>query len=171
VFLQINSYTTELEMKDQKVDLAATAEALNSGAVHLLRAVRAVDRQSGLTRARLSALSVLVFAGPRTLGRLAEAEDVSSATMTRIVDGLAALGLVVREPHPDSARLVRVAATEEGRWKMERARASRAEAINSGLCALDPEQQRLLSEAAPSLDQLATAVRAWALSRPGAQAG
>jgi DNA-binding MarR family transcriptional regulator len=91
--------------------------------------------------------------------------------MTRTVDGLVALGLVVREPHPDSARLVRVVATAEGRRKMEAARANRVQAIVSGLHALDAAQQRRLSEIAPILEQLATSVRASVLSGPGAQAG
>ena len=48
--------------------LADTASELNSAAVHLLRALRATDRAAGLTPARLSALSVLVFGGPCPLG-------------------------------------------------------------------------------------------------------
>ena len=64
------------------------ARELNSAAIHLLRGLKAVDRRSGLTPARLSALSVLVFVGAMPVGRLAEIEDVASPTMTRIVDGL-----------------------------------------------------------------------------------
>ena len=56
--------------------LALAASELNSGAIHVLRSLAAVDRKAGLTRARLSALSVLVFGGPRTLGELASAEGV-----------------------------------------------------------------------------------------------
>jgi len=58
------------------------ARSINSGAIHLLRGMREVDRQAGLTPARLSALSVVVFGGPRTLGRLAEIEGVAGPTMT-----------------------------------------------------------------------------------------
>ena len=39
-----------------EADLEATARALNSGAIHLLRSLAAVDRLAGLTPARLSAL-------------------------------------------------------------------------------------------------------------------
>ena len=87
-----------------------TATALNSGAVHLLRAVRRVDRETGLPPAQLSALSVLVFGGPLTLGALAGAEDVAGPTMTRIVDGLVGRGLAERQPTGDR-RAVRVVAT------------------------------------------------------------
>ena len=67
-----------------------------------------VDAEAGLTPARLSALSVLVFGGPVPLGRLARIEGVSSPTMTRLVDALEAAGLAAREAHPDSDRMVMV---------------------------------------------------------------
>ena len=75
----------------------AAARDLNSGAIHLLRAMAKVDAEAGLTRARLSALSVLVFGGPVPLGRLARIEGVTSPTMTRLVDGLEDSGLVSRK--------------------------------------------------------------------------
>src|SRR5918911_3417668 len=108
-----------------KAQLEDVARALNSGAIHLLRGLRPVDRRSGLTPARLSALSVLVFGGPQSLGRLASIEQVAGPTMTRIVDGLVTAGLAVRLPHPDSARLIRIAATDQGRALMEAAAARR----------------------------------------------
>jgi hypothetical protein len=66
-------------------DNAGTATALNSGAIHLLRGLRAADRQSGLTPARLSALSVLVFGGPTSLGRL-DGERLMRAAAQRRID-------------------------------------------------------------------------------------
>src|SRR4051812_10921598 len=110
-------------------ELRETASQLNSAAIHLLRAMRVVDRQSGLTPARLSALSVLVFAGPCSLGRLATIEGVAGPTMTRIVDGLVQLGMARREPHPDSARSVRVSATPEGESLMQAARSRRIDVL------------------------------------------
>src|SRR5919204_112311 len=50
------------------------ADRFHSAAIHALRHVRREDPTSGLSAARLSALSVLVFGGPRTLGELALAE-------------------------------------------------------------------------------------------------
>ena len=91
------------------------ADKLHSAAIHLLRGVRREDAAAGLPPAQLSALSVVVFGGPLTLGRLAEAEQVRSPTMTRIVTSLETAGLVTREPHPDDARSTLVAATAAGR--------------------------------------------------------
>jgi DNA-binding MarR family transcriptional regulator len=139
--------------------LEETAHHLNSGAIHLLRGMRAVDRQAGLTPARLSALSVLVFGGPRTLGQLARAEDVAGPTMTRIVDGLVDLGLARREPHPDSARMSLVSVTDEGRQLMVAAADRRIGAIVAGLGALGVEQRAALVAAGPALRALAEAVR------------
>ena len=79
-------------------ELTEAGRRLNSFAIHLLRAMRRVDAESGLTPARLSALSILHFGGPRTLGRLARDEDVTSATMCRLVDALCELGLAERGP-------------------------------------------------------------------------
>src|ERR1035441_1093678 len=66
----------------------AAADRLHSVAIHLLRRVRKQDEISGVGPAQLSALSVLVFAGPKTLGELATAEQVKPPTMSRVVAGL-----------------------------------------------------------------------------------
>lgn len=54
----------------------AAADRLHSAAIHLLRRVRKQDEAAGVGPAQLSALSVLVFAGAKTLGELATAEQV-----------------------------------------------------------------------------------------------
>jgi DNA-binding MarR family transcriptional regulator len=136
-----------------------TATALNSGAIHLLRAVRRVDRKTGLPPAQLSALSVLVFGGPRTLGALAGAEEVAGPTMTRIVDGLVARGLAERQPAGDR-RAVRVAATPAGHELMAGGRRRRVEVLTEALAALPAADRRRLQAAAPLLDRLAAEVRA-----------
>jgi DNA-binding MarR family transcriptional regulator len=144
---------------DADPNLSRAASALNSGAIHLLRSLAVVDRQAGLTRARLSALSVLVFGGSRTLGDLAAAEGVAGPTMTRIVDGLIGEGLAERQPHPSDGRAVTIAATASGETVMRAAQRRRIEAIVQGLAGLPAEQRRVLVAAAGLLDQVAAAVR------------
>jgi DNA-binding MarR family transcriptional regulator len=139
--------------------LAGTASELNSAAIHLLRALRATDRAAGLTPARLSALSVLVFGGPCPLGRLARIEGVAGPTMTRIVDGLQDLGLAERRPHPDGGRLVLVAATAEGERVMRTAQRARIDTIVAALRALPPGDRAAIRAASAALLRLATAVR------------
>jgi DNA-binding MarR family transcriptional regulator len=138
---------------------AGTASDLNSAAIHLLRALRATDRAAGLTPARLSALSVLVFGGPSPLGRLARTEDVAGPTMTRIVDGLCDLGLAERRPHPDGGRLVLVAATAEGERVMRAARQARIDTIVAALRALPAADRAAIAAASPALLRLADRVR------------
>ena len=150
---------------------ARTALELNSAAIHLLRAIQVVDRESGVAPARLSALSVLVFGGPRTLTALARAEQVAPPTMSRVVDALCDLGLVTRRPHPDHGRMVVVEATDAGRDVMERARRRRAEVIGLGLTALEPAARDRIVAAAPDLTQLAAAVRRRPPTPPPASSG
>jgi len=148
-----------------KPDLNAAASALNSGAIHLLRSLAAVDRQAGLTPARLSALSVLVFGGPRTLGALAAAEGVAGPTMTRIVDGLIAAGLAQRQPHPADRRAVSIAATASGDALMRAAQQRRIDALVAAVASLPAVAQRQLAGSAGLLDQVAAAIRAQSADR------
>src|SRR5947208_1023753 len=77
------------------------ADRFHSAAIHALRHVRREDPATGLGAARLSALSVLVFGGPRTLGELAAAEQVRPPTMTSIVRALESGGYVRRGSDPN----------------------------------------------------------------------
>ena len=143
----------------EELQLRAAASDLNSAAIHLLRGLRETDRHSGLTPARLSALSVLVFGGPIPLGRLAKIEGVASPTMTRIVDGLCGLGFVARSGHPDSARLVMLAATDAGVDLMAAAAERRFEVITAALQGLTEDERADLVRVAPSFRKLAGLVR------------
>jgi DNA-binding MarR family transcriptional regulator len=138
---------------------ANTAARLNSGAIHLLRCLRRVDEAAGLTPARLSALSVLVFGGPCTLGRLAEIEDVAGPTMTRIVDGLSDLGLAERSTHPLSGRAVLISATSSGTELMQAAAGRRHRAIMAAMDGLSARDRAALHRAAPALVRLADVLR------------
>jgi DNA-binding MarR family transcriptional regulator len=144
---------------------------LNTGAIHLLRSFRAVDRQAGLSPARLSALSVLVFGGPCTLGALAAAEVVAGPTMTRIVDGLIDEGLAERRPHPGDRRAVSVAATPAGQELMLAAQRRRIDALAEALAGLSAADQRRIAASAALLDDVAAVVRAQLTRRPAGGAG
>lgn len=148
-----DAHVTEPEQELQ------TARLLNSAAIHLLRAMRPLDIESGLTPARLSALSVLVFGGQTSLGSLARAEAVTSATMTRVVDGLVALGLAKRSPRPDNARMVSVSATPEGEALMRDAAGRRLSSIVEGLTSLPADQRQRIAAAAPALADLSRLLR------------
>jgi DNA-binding MarR family transcriptional regulator len=129
------------------------ADRLHSAAIHLLRRAAEEDRAAGLSRARLSALSVVVFRGPLTLGELATVEGVRSATMTGIVNGLERDGLVRRRPHGRDKRSVNIEATGSGRRLLDRARARRIDHVVSKLADLSDDELELLARAAELLDE------------------
>jgi len=129
------------------------ADRLHSAAIHLLRRAAEEDKAAGLSRARLSALSVVVFRGPLTLGELAAAEGVRSATMTGIVNGLERDGLVRRRPHDTDRRAVQVEATAAGRRLLDRARARRLELVASKLADASYADLDVLERAAELLEE------------------
>ena len=130
-----------------------TAARLHSAAVRLLRMVRREDREAGISGPRLSALSVLVFAGPQSLAALAAAEQVSPPTMSRIVEALAKRGLVTREGDPDNRRRVVIAATDAGRALLEAGRERRVRALEERLACLADSERRALARAAEILER------------------
>ncbi len=107
----------------------ALADQLHSSAIHLLRQLRREDDASGISAPRLSALSVVIFGGPLTLGQLAAAEQVKPPTMTRIVTGLENDGLVQRIGDPRDRRLTRIQATIKGQKVLAAGRARRVEKL------------------------------------------
>ena len=124
------------------------ADRFHSAAIHALRHVRREDPATGVPPARLSALSVLVFGGPRTLGELAAAEQVQPPTMTRIVQALEQDGLVRRERDADDGRVHRLRATAKGRRVMQRGRERRIASMAALLDRLSEAEIARVREAA-----------------------
>lgn len=130
------------------------ADRLHSAAIHLLRRLRVEDAAAGLTAPRLSALSVIVFRGPLTLGALAAAEQVRPPTITRLVQQLEREGLVERLPDQTDRRVTRVRASTRGRRLLEEGRARRVERLAADLAVLPAADRRLLARAAEVLDTM-----------------
>ena len=119
------------------------ADRLHSAAIHLLRSVRRVDARTGLSGPRLSALSVVVFAGPVTLGELAAAEQVRPPTMTRLVQALETRGLVTRTVDAADRRIVRAELTTLGRER-QAAGAAQLEKVQAEFVAMVPAPDRVM---------------------------
>lgn len=135
-------------------DVQAVADRLHSAAIHLLRRVRKQDAATGEGPARLSALSVLVFGGPKTLGELAAAEQVKPPTMSRIVAGLARSRLIEITGDPQDARRMRIRASTKGTRLLQRGRQLRIAYLASHLDALNPEELSKLGEGVEILKRL-----------------
>jgi DNA-binding MarR family transcriptional regulator len=148
------------ENKNKDEDKSATPEALeaadrlHSAAIHLLRRLRIRDRELGIGPAQLSALSVLVFAGPQSLASLAEAEQVKPPTMSRIVNGLLRAKLVHRKTDKQDRRAVVIEASKKGTRVMQEGRRRRVEALAAAIRGLPPEEIPRLRESAQLMEHL-----------------
>jgi DNA-binding MarR family transcriptional regulator len=132
------------------------ADRLHSASIRLLRQLRRLDEESGVTAPHLSALSVLVFAGECTLGELAAAEGVRPPSMTRIVQNLERDGLVAREEDPADRRISRVRATPRGEALLQEGRARRVAALAERVAELPAPDRALLNAAAAVLNRMLT---------------
>ena len=146
------------KVKSQKMIAApeafAIADRLHSAAIHLLRRVRQQDVATHEGPARLSALSVLVFGGPKTLKELAAAELVKPPTMSRIVAGLTRNGLAETAADREDARRLRIRATSKGTRLLQKARQRRVESLAARLAALAPAEIAKLADSVEILQRI-----------------
>ena len=124
------------------------AEAIHASAIRILRIVKVEDIKAGVGPGQLSALSVLVFLGPKTMGELAEAEQVKAPTMTRIVDALVRQQLADRATTDADRRSMRIAATSKGRRLLLAGRDRRVQALAKRLENLGESELIMLEKAA-----------------------
>jgi DNA-binding MarR family transcriptional regulator len=129
-------------------------DRLHSIAIHLLRRLRTSDAASGLSAPKLSALSVLVFGGPRSLGALADAEQVRPPSMTRLVQELSKLGLVATGPDPDDRRAIVVRATAKGEKLLQEGRSRRVRALAAMLDELGAVERATVERAIGILERM-----------------
>lgn len=130
------------------------ADALHSAAIHLLRRLRRQDDRTGLSAAKLSALSVLVFGGPMRLTDLARAEQVKPPTMTKLVAAMERDGLLRRHPDAEDARAVRLEATARGVKTLQQGRHRRVRVLAAAVEALPSDEVDSLAAAAAVIEAL-----------------
>jgi DNA-binding MarR family transcriptional regulator len=145
--------------RGRRPSVAATtadlADRLHSAAIHLLRRLRREDDASGLPAPQLSAMSVIVFGGPITLGALAGAEQVRPPTISKLVATLEEHGLVEREIDPDDRRIVRVKATARGTRLLYDGRRRRVASLAESVRGLPAADRAALAKAIPILEKIA----------------
>lgn len=134
--------------------LKETATEIHSAAIRLLRHLRKTDVSSGVGPAKLSALSVLVYGGPRTLAALAEAEQVKPPTMTRIVNGLTERGLVKKSVVKDDRRSCLLRVTARGKALLEKARRARMQELESMFSTRTKEELNILQASARLIHEM-----------------
>jgi DNA-binding MarR family transcriptional regulator len=136
----------------------AVADAIHSAAIHLLRKIRKEDDRTGITPARLSALSVLVFGGPVRITDLARAEHVKPPTMTRIVAALEAGRLAKRTSDVTDGRSARIEATGRVAALMQEGRKRRVMRLGDALKGLSNEDLAVLARAAEVIESVSKTI-------------
>jgi DNA-binding MarR family transcriptional regulator len=132
------------------------ADAVHSSSLRLLRLLRLQDAASGIGPARLSALSILVFAGPCSLKQLAAYEQVKPPTMSRIVEGLRRTGLVKLTSAPDDRRRMTIEATDRGEKVMWEGRRRRVVYLSEMLDECTDSEINTLEQSAAVIFRLLT---------------
>jgi DNA-binding MarR family transcriptional regulator len=131
----------------------ASIERFHHLAIRMLRGLRAVDEAAGFSGPRASALSVLVFRGPQSLGELAAAEGVKPPTMSRLVKAMQEEGLVASAIAEHDQRQVRIAASARGRALMMKGRERRLEALRKLFASATPREVAALETVVGMLDR------------------
>jgi DNA-binding MarR family transcriptional regulator len=132
---------------------AQSIERFHHLAIRMLRGLRAVDEAAGFSGPRASALSVLVFQGPQSLGELAAAEGVKPPTMSRLVKAMREEGLVDAAATAHDQRQIRIAASARGRALMMKARRRRIDALARLFAGATPREIAALRAVVEMMDR------------------
>ncbi len=133
---------------------AGLASSLAVSVSRLSRRLRK-ERHSELSATQLSALGTLMRKGPITVGALARYENVQPPSMTRTVNCLEDMGMVVRTPDPEDGRQVLLRVSEPGVQLLTAERKRRDAWLAQRLKELDPQDRAVMREAAVILERLA----------------
>ena len=122
----------------------------------VLRLSRRLRQQvaGAVTTSQVSALATVERLGSPTLGELAASEQVQPPSMTKMVVGLEAAGLVARRVDVADRRVVRVVLTAEGRRTLQRSRSLRTAYLAKRLRHLSDDERASVDQAVRLLERL-----------------
>lgn len=144
-----------MNMSTENISAWDVADRLHSAAIHLLRRLRIQDLASGVGPAKLSALSVLVFAGRGlSLAELAAAEQVKNPTMSRLVKELERDALVKTQTGKEDARSIQITPTARGKQLLLAGKKRRVDSLAKALSTLPQDQVQQLNNATTLLQQI-----------------
>jgi DNA-binding MarR family transcriptional regulator len=135
----------------------ALASTLRLSVMRLARRMRGMRADTSLSLSQLAALATLDRHGPLTPGELAAHEKVQPPSMTRLLAGLEAAGLVTRAAHATDGRQVVMTVSPDGQALLREDRRRRDAWLAQQLRTLDPEEIAVLDRAAGILERLANA--------------
>ncbi|MFD0035462.1 MarR family winged helix-turn-helix transcriptional regulator [Streptomyces sp. NPDC055059] len=139
------------------LDPDEVASVLLAGLSVLVRRVRQVPIDGGLTMPERTALSYLDRLGPTTSSALARQAQITAQAMGATLSALRARGLVERGQDPNDGRRMVLSVTEAGLQALKDKRNARADLIARALTsgAFTPAELEQLAAAAPLLERLA----------------
>ncbi|HEY1420018.1 MAG TPA: MarR family transcriptional regulator [Candidatus Dormibacteraeota bacterium] len=142
-------------------EIAGPIEVAGRLRLALMRTVRRLKRETDGDHSVsvIAALGSLNARGPMTLGELADAEGISRPSMTVLAAGLFERGLIRRQRDPKDGRLVRIEISEAAKRVLERSRTRRNAYLARQLRNLDPDELRILDQAAGILLRLVEEAR------------
>ncbi len=121
----------------------------------LSRGLRLSPGATGLTPSQVSVLFTIVRRGPLKLSEVVEIERLNPTMLSRITAQLAEQGLIRRRADSEDRRAAVVEATAAGRRMRERIQRARSRELAQHVAALDADEQQVVWEALPALEQLA----------------
>ncbi|WP_420036229.1 MarR family winged helix-turn-helix transcriptional regulator [Streptomyces sp. cg28] len=141
----------------QEPDPEAVASALLASVSVLVRRVRQVPVESGLTMPQRTALSRLERLGPTTSSALAREVQITAQAMGATLGVLRERGLVERSQDPEDGRRMVLSVTEAGRRALADKRNERVEMLGRvlGSDAFSPAELAQLQAVAPLVQRLA----------------
>jgi Transcriptional regulators len=139
------------------LDADGVASALLASLSVLVRRVRQVPVDGGLTMPERTALSQLDRSGPTTSSALAREVQITAQAMGATLGALRDRGLVERRRDPDDGRRVVLTVTDAGRQALKNKRNARTETIARALIGgmFTPAELEQLAASAPLLERLA----------------
>ncbi|MFJ5035517.1 MarR family winged helix-turn-helix transcriptional regulator [Streptomyces sp. NPDC088560] len=139
------------------LDPDTVASALLASISVLVRRVRHVPVEGGLTMPERTALSQLNRSGPTTSSALAREAQITAQAMGATLSALQGRGLVERRRDPSDGRRVVLTVTDAGLQALKDKRNARTELIARALTGgtFTPTELEQLAAAAPLLERLA----------------
>jgi DNA-binding MarR family transcriptional regulator len=118
------------------------------------RAARSTDPGNALSVAQLELLSAVAENPGTRPGQLARFLHLAPNSVTTLVNGLHAAGLVTRSSNPDDRRTVQLTLTDEGEQAVARWHTTNAQILRDAFETLHPGWQYLISASLPGLREL-----------------
>jgi DNA-binding MarR family transcriptional regulator len=143
---------TSVQRSNAAAELSAV---LRPSLLRLTRTIRNQRVDTSVSLSLLTALFNLQLNGPMTPGELATSERVQPPSMTKILAGLEAKGLIRRDKHPTDGRQMIVSVTADGTALLIQERKARQAWLALALEQLTPTEQQLLRDVQPVLDKIA----------------